>query len=492
MKRIWIIVSIPIALVILCTIGLWVYLSFFIDNNFMVKQLESNINARAELKKVQVGLFSLMPSLSCENLALNQRDPFANEGKPMNERPALKSPLISASRIDFTANLLPLLSKRFELQNFVVSEPRINMTLYDNGENNISPLFKIPAIVNGRANPVLDKKRKAASEIKTAPPKTDKAAFSVHDLPLSAQVNRMGLAQGRIDILVQKTKQRFQMSDLDLIIGNIDIDPKDLANHNRAALQFDTNVSISGQDNQEHAKLMLTSSAAIEPFDPKTGLINPGIVYTLRLRQGSFISSLIALDQYQKSLSELSRIGLNLETLTRKAELSKNTETAIAYKNGRVAFVQDLSFPTQHYDFNLRKDSWVNIIDNSHKFDGQLLLSIEASAKALADVDQFIEKQAASAAKRKVVIDTKKVRDQLLQGLVKDERIVLGFSSTGHIRRPVVQLSATPPSLDSVLKEVVKDSVKGMIMEKLDDPKISDDFSPEQKDAAKKMLKGLF
>ncbi len=492
MKRLWIIISIPVALVIFSTIGLWVYISYFIDNNFIVQQVESSINARVELKKVKIGLFSLLPSLSCEDVSLTQRDTFANEGKHLDDRPALKSPLISVGKIDVKANLIPLLSKRFELQRFVVNKPEILMTLYENGGNNVTPLFNVPAIVNGRANPKFGKKPKDPSERKTTRSKTDTTPFSVHNLPLSAQINRMGLTHGRIEMLVQKSKQRLQISDLNLIIGSIDIDPKDLAHHNRAALQFDTNVIISGQDNSEHAKLMIASSGNVKPFDPKTGYINPGIIYVIRLKQGSFISSLIALDQLKESLFALSRIGLNMEKITQKAELSKDTETGIAYKDGRAAFVHDLSFPTQHYDLYLRKDSWVDIINTNHRFNGHLILSKQASDSALAGVDQFIEKQAATVAKKNVAIDKKKVREQLLQGLVKDGRIFLDFSSEGNIRKPVVKLSVTPPSLDAVLKDTVKDAVKGMIMEKMDDSKISNDLSPEQKDAAKKILKGFF
>ncbi len=487
MKRLWIIISIPVALVIISTVGLWVYISFFIDNNLIVQQVESNINARVELKKVRIGLFSLLPSLSCEDVALAPRDTFASSGKHLDDRPALRSPLISIEKIDFKASLLPLLAKRFVLQRFLINKPEIQMILYENGKNNLSPIFAVPPIVNGKANPVFEKTQKDVSDKKTPRPKTDDTPFSVHDLPISAQINRMGLTHARVEMRVQKTNQRFQISDLDLIIGSIDIDPNDLINHNRAAIQFDTNVMISGQDNSTQAKLKLASSGNIEPFDPKSGFINPGIVYRIRLKQESFISSLIALDQLKESLSALSRIGLNMEKLTQKAELSKDTETGIAYKNGRISFVHDLSFPTQHYDLYIRKNSWANIINIQHGFNGHLVLSKEASASALADVDQFIEKQAAALAEKKVAIDTNKIRDQLLDGLVKDGRIFLGFTSKGNMRKPVIKLTVTPPSLEAVLKDTLKDTVQDKIMEK-----IEDDLSPEQKDAAKKILKGFF
>ncbi|MCP4680866.1 MAG: hypothetical protein GY864_00865 [Desulfobacterales bacterium] len=491
MKKMLIIILIPVFLLVISGIGVWVYLTFFFDENFVVQNIESNINARVELKKVKVGLFSLAPSFFCEGVSFAKRDGFADEGTRLNERPALKSPLISVKKMEFKANLLPLFKKQLVVQKFVANHADINMTINEDGENNLSPLFGPPPIVNGRPNPAFETKQKKSPETDNAGSTGSGRKFSSHDIPLSARINNIGLEQANINILVQHTRQRLQASGVDLMISSIDIDPNDLIKHNKANVLFDADFIVAGKDNREQAKLMIGSSGDIKPFDPRTGFINPRIVYMLRLKKGSFISSLIALDVINKTLPALSQIGLNMEKVTKRAELIKDSETGIVYREGRVSFIHDLSFTTLHYDMHIRKNSWINVINNRHEFKGNLVLSEEDSRKALEEVDGFIEKQAVSLAKRNIEMDVKKVRDQLLAGIVKDGRIDLGFSSRGNVKRPTVRLSILPSSLDSVLKKAVKDTFKSTIIKQVDESKIFKDITREQKDAAKKILEEL-
>ena len=88
MKKILISISIFLGLILTVLIAGLLSISSIVTPDFIVSQIESSLNTRADLKKVNISLFSAMSSIELEGLSLHERDQFADNANLLAERTA--------------------------------------------------------------------------------------------------------------------------------------------------------------------------------------------------------------------------------------------------------------------------------------------------------------------------------------------------------------------------------------------------------------------
>ncbi|MBN2858591.1 MAG: AsmA family protein [Candidatus Delongbacteria bacterium] len=432
-----------------------IYLEKYFDKDIIVKAVEAETNSRFELTDVSIGIFSFTPSLEIKGIKLGKRDKYADDKVHIDERPAMEGETVSVENIELKANLIPLFDKRFELNKFIIQRPVARLTLGEEGQNNLSPLLGQPSGKAAAEEPAetVEKEAEAPEAEAPAEPQAPQEEFSAKDVPIAATMNQIGIENGEVDIFFKTTQQRFLISDFFMVIDKIDIDPKDLANHNKATVTFNTNIAIFNKEKSEQAKLSLRSNADVRPLDPRTGKVEPEAVYSVSLGKGSFIQALVALEKVKSSLATLEKVGINLDILSKKAVLSKDAETAIRYKEGKVSFEEDLKVLTADYDVVIQKASWFNVMNNQHSFKGNLTVSEAESKKLLDQVDKFIDDSMNDIKIKGVKIDKQEIKDELLSGVVRDGRIFIEFESKGDISDPDVKVSFMPVSLTDLIKK---------------------------------------
>lgn len=454
-----------------------ILLKSLLTAEFLVTQLESNMNVRAEVKELNISLFSIVSSVELRGVKLAPRDRFADQAVPLKERPALTGAVISAGAFDLKLRLGALMDRRFELERLVLDEPEINLVLFASGQNNLSSLFGAPKTVAGKPNPAYGKK--PATEEKTKPTEPKAAAkeqeaakpFSVRDLPIAANLKALGIEKGKVNIRVERTGQLLRIAPLTLTVKDIDIDPADLAKHNQALVRFDMGLSVLGRDGKESSRFGLRSGGKVVPFDSKTGQVNTSVTYKLTVLQGTFIDGFALTNQLAGAFPLLQKAGVELKGVGGRAELSKDVALLVGYGGSRVTFLQSALFPTKNYDLNIDKGAWLQLNSNQHLLTGSLLASKEESARAIASADARLEKALAKTP------DVKKedLRKQLLGPITKGDRISLPFSSSGDIRSPTVRLAVQLPSLADLLKGQLGDLAKGKLNKLLkDDPRANE------------------
>ena len=463
------IISLPAALVLLLIVGMLAIKSV-VTKELLVDQMESAMNLRADVKELNISLFSVVSSIELRGVRLAPRDRFADAATPLKDRPQLKSALISAEAFDLKFSLGPLLQKRFELKRLVLNRPEVNLVLFENGGNNLSGLFTTPRTVAGKRNPALDNKaetKPASKPARRPAPKSgpgEKAQpFTARDLPVATKLDEIGMKNATVNIRVRKTGQLIRISGLTTKVDDIDINPEDLVGHNKADVRFDMNVSIIGRDGQESAALGLRSGGRVTPFEPKTGRVNPFLTYALTVRRGSFVDGMPLLKQLGGAFPLLEKAGLKMEGVGKKAELQADTAVRVSYGGGRVTFLDDIALKTMHYDLSLNQKSWIQTTNNEHLFRGSLLASKEESARAVQSVDARLEKALAKAQG----VDKAEVRRQLLGGVLKGDQIALPFTSSGNIQSPTVRLGVGLPSIADLLKGQAGNLVKGRLNDAL-------------------------
>ena len=160
MKKIFIILGSILILPILLLLLALSAVNKIITDEFIVSQLEKNMNLRAELKKIDVSLFSAISSIHLEGLKLNNRDKYADDAVPLKDRPPLQSALISMENFEFELNFLAILKGEVQLKKLLLLDPEINLVLFEKGGNNLSSLFLPPKIVEGKPNEKLTNPQK--------------------------------------------------------------------------------------------------------------------------------------------------------------------------------------------------------------------------------------------------------------------------------------------------------------------------------------------
>lgn len=473
MKKIIIGISALFVVVISVIIVGLLSIKSIVTRDFIVKQLETSLNVRADLRQININLFSALSSIELEDLSLYKRDNFADEAKELSERTSLSesNSIISIKKIELKLNFLALIQRKFQVKSFTLMQPVVQLILNDN-TNNISNLFQKPKIVEGKPNPALTETDKQ----KDTETKEDDKPFSIQTIPIAADIDKVGIENGQINILIQKTLQKIAIKNLTLLLTHIDIDPANLEKHNSISLKFDLTTSVIDSAEKETALFKIISNGAIVPFVAKTGYINPSVNYYLTLLQGSYIDGLSILDALSGKLPMLAESGIHLDSLSKKAELLHNVDIALNYSNHRITFMKEVVFGTANYDLSLDTGSWLNITTNEHSFKGAVLASKQESDKAVSGIDSFIQ----SKIKQGNPIE---IRNKLLGNLLKGDRINLPFISNGNIKSANVQLAVTLPSVLELTKGIMGDILKNEVNKRL---------PTEAKDIINNGLKKLF
>lgn len=450
-----------VVLIIFLIIGL-LSLGSFVTPEFLVKQIESSLNVRANVKKVNINLFSALSGISIEGIQLDKRDSVADAGTPLSERSELKSALISLEKVDLGISFGAILKKEFRLDKLVLVDPAISLVLFENGSNNLSPLFTPPVTVNGAPNPALSPEalEKIKQDAKLPAESESKEPFSIKTLPVSISMGELGIKNGSFLITMKKTSQVIQLNSTNIILNNLDIVPKDLDNHNSVNLDLAFDLTVLGANKKEASKFILESGGKIIPFDKNSGQVNPAIVHDITIREGSFISGFAAFDSLAGSLPILNSLNIKMDKLAERAELTKDVNAKLGYSKGRVSFIDSPNFPTKNYDLKIESGTWIQVTNNTHSMKAKILATKEESKKAIDGIDRSL----AQAGKG---VDTSEIKKQILGKLIDGDRIALPFRSTGNIKSPNVTLGVELPSITGILTgagtKAVKDAIKSAI-----------------------------
>ncbi|MCK4981076.1 MAG: hypothetical protein KAS62_11820, partial [Candidatus Delongbacteria bacterium] len=185
------------------------------------------------------------------------------------------------------------------------------------------------------------------------------------------------------------------------------------------------------------------------------------IISEITIGEGTSISEAGTLKKLQSSLSEFSKAGFDLDMLSEKIILQDDIEVRTLFTENKVSFLDDLNLKAVDYDLTLTKDSWFNVENNDHEFHGNFLLSEDGSDKVLENIDKYIDEKTSDAIDNGYSVDKKEIKDKLLTGLIRDDRILIEFVSQGNINDPVVTITSTPESLEKIVEDAVKGGLKG-------------------------------
>ncbi len=464
-RRLLIWVGLPlVTILIIAVVLVGAMVRSLLDPAAIAARIEAEKNCRVALGGVDAKL--LGGKIILHDLVLMPRDEHADAGTPLAERPepVFNQTGIRVKRLALDAKLTDLLARRLTVRELALDELQVSYLIERDGSPSLDPLFDPPETVGGKPNERYEEEKKrrdlAKARRKMSPndesrPEID--TFNVEELPIPATVERLRISDATVNIKRRKDKMRFQLSGIDLELDDLDIDPADLANHNRAHLEMECRLDIKDRDRTTtYADLALHARGDIKPFDPSTGSLNPDLITEVTLREGSKVFSLPLIEKLASTLDKLKKAGLDVSDLEDILIVNNDASTRLGWRDGVVRAVDPLAVTLNGHELVMDPGAWLHTGSNEHEINGDLTFSDKTSSSALGKANEVLvglvgEELAVS------------VGELLFSPVTKGSRVYVPFVSSGDFSRPKVRPRVELVDLSDVLKSKAKDDALDLL-----------------------------
>lgn len=439
-------------LAILCVIGVagvgatswWIMQKM--GPEMWVELAEKNWNCRAHIDDAQLSLMTKPATLKFKGVKLAPRD--LEVGKPYAERTPLADAdaLVSVPEITLDVKLDDLLNRRLFVEHLRILEPQVREVQDSQGKSSLEALFKKPGSVEAV---------EATPKTEPTPPNVETKAAEKSSPMFAFAVHSASLEKGRFDITSGETQVAIQ--DLNFNLTGIDVDAKDLANHNKIKATLSSVIDVTGMAKIQGVKqparlahLVLSGNGEIAPYHPQTGVWRPASNLVLTLAKDSVLAGHITIgDAAGKELKKLQEYGVDLAPVRIGGPLMEDAIVNGVFVEDRFITRTQTRFVFPEYDVAIEPKSWVNSAQDKHEI--ELKLSCGPSLQTR------LEEGIANA----------KLGESLSRGVVKalaDDRgrMTFDLESTGSLSDPKVK-----PKIDRVLKNLLRGEGVGDLLQGL-------------------------
>ncbi len=421
--------------------------------DFWVSLVEKNTNCRVHVDDTKLSLFSKPAHLSFRGVKIGPRD--GEEGKPLAQRAPMATATapITIPEIVLEVKLDDLMNRRLFIEQFRIISPVVVEGQDAQGKSSLESLFKKPRSKDKIPTPP----NAANTELQpvTAAEAPDKEIVRTKD-GLSFAVSNASIEGGTLTIQ-SSSHTTVQIQDLNFNVSGIDIDPTDLANHNRITAKLSSHVIINGQARiggvkrpAQLANLKLSGDSVITPINVTTGEWKPYSLLKLSLDKGSIIAGHITMgDAAGKEMKKLLEYGIDLSPVVVGGPLMEPAIVNAAFTTNTIVLTSDTRFVFPEYEVALEKKSYANAVVDKHDIDLRLSCGPELQTR----LQQGVAKA--------------KLGDSITRGLVKalsDEhgRMTFDIESEGKLSDPEIK-----PKLDRILKNLMRGEGLGDVLQGL-------------------------
>lgn len=408
--------------------------------DFWVSLVEKNTNCRVHVDDTQLSLFSKPARLTFQGVKIGPRD--GEEGKPLAQRKPMAAATapIAIPEIVLEVKLDDLMNRRLFIEQCRIISPVVIEGQDAQGKSSLESLFKKPRTSEKDvAQPV----EQPLAPV-TAAESPDKEIVRTKD-GLSFAVSNASIENGSLTIQ-SSSHSTVQLQDLNFNISGIDIDPTDLANHNRITAKLSSHIIVNGQARiggvkrpAQLADLKLSGDSVITPINPATGEWRPHSVLKLTLEKGSVIAGHITMgDAAGKEMKKLLEYGIDLAPVTVGGPLLEPAIVNGTFVNNTFALTADARFVFPEYEVALERKSYVNAAVDKHEIELRLSCGKELQSRLQSGVSKA------------------KLGESITRGIIKalsDDRgrMTFDIESEGKLSDPEIK-----PKLDRILKNLMR------------------------------------
>ena len=409
--------------VMLLVLALAVMVNYFINEDYLVEQLEASISSDVSIEEVELSIFSSPTRLMLKNVRLSARSGDKRAGDAV----------VEVDRVELSVNLWKLLSKRIEVSKMTVYGAAVTGTLYEDGGSSLEALFESP-----------DKKNKHRRKNKSAerPEPSSKydrdrgegGGFNVFDHDdFIASLGGFFLKNASADITLEKSGLRIQCRDVDLSLDALELDPQHLQGTDSAKLTMSVKLEFDSTKGWHYGDLNIEGSAAARLFNTQTGDFEPDVEGSFDLGDDSWLNTRIpVITEAWGKLEKLEKIGLRIAPLPERATFGRSQSVAVHYHLGRVTVRQPLSLWLDDWEVAVLEKSWLQTETDQHQIRAELLASKNASATCYAllmSAVDYLPKDVSEA-----------IVEDMSQNLFRENRLLVRVKSKGELSHPKIRL----------------------------------------------------
>lgn len=414
-----------------------------------VTQIERQLNCRVEIADASLSLFSSPARLVFKGFKMAPRD------AEVAKEPGARSPLkegaapILIPEISLAVKLEDLMNRRLFIEQLRLVSPVITEAIHENGQSTLEPLFKKPGPDAPKAAPV------------TAPKETGGAASQQAEASsggmegFAFSVRKAAIEDGSLTI--QNARTTVLVTGLNFSLDEIDIDMRNLAQHNKMLVSMEAAVRVVGEARISGARqqatladLKLSGEGTITPVDPATRTLVPRTVLKLTLAKGSVIAGHITMaDAAGKEMKTLQDYGIDLTPVRVGGELQEPAVLEGVFRANIFSVLADTRFVFPDYEVVIARKSFVNTAADKHE--------IELRLSCGQELQDRLQNGIAGA----------KAGESIARGLVKalsDERgrMTFDIESEGSLSNPTIK-----PKIDRLLKNLIRGEGLGDLLQGL-------------------------
>ena len=405
---------------------------------YLKELLEENLNAAVEVQEVKVNLFARKVLL--RELSLR---PKGASSQP-NE--------IHVEEVELGVKALPLLFRRLETTRFVISQPRIQMSLDRKGDLSIAELFRQPDESQGE-----DKKPNRSDDEEEG-----EGVLDAKENRWLATLGETRLENGSVEMLFEKEKLRLKIEGLNIQVKDLQFDPEDLATLNQVDLNLAARVTLFDAENLLLVNLELSGDATGKLFDEETGDFDADMLADLALGEESYLNPQMKIvRRVWGYLDEVKRVGISLGNPPDRIGFGRSGRIVGSYRDDRVTLAEPLSLSAGKWEVGLARDSWIATENGQHEI-GVEFLAGEKVSQTLEGWLGALPKEA---------------QGLVLNRFVDENQVLWRVNSSGDLSDPQFDFMSQLPEAKGLLDDL--DDTFGDEVEKL-------------RDKAGDLFKGLF
>lgn len=419
-----------------------------------VKLAEEKWNCRMEIGDAELSLLSRPARLIFQEVKMAPRD--AEVLKEPGERTPLAegAAQIMIPEIVLEVKLDDLLHKRLFIEKLRIVSPVVQETQTAQGDSTLEALFKKPMGDEEVPKAIAVQQTLPLAEPVSTP---DAAPMLVDgsDSDYAFAISTASLENGSLTI--NNPSVQISVRKLDFSLTGIDVDPGDLAAHNKMRALLNGQLQVNGMARvggvmrpAQMANLQLMGESDIVPIDPATGKWSPTSVLKLTLAQGSILAGHITMgDAAGKEMKKLMEYGVDLSPVKIGGALLEAAVVDASFKNDRLTLTKDTRFAFPEYEVMIEGQSWFNSTQNQHDMDLRLACGAGLQARLQAGVSKA------------------KLGESIARGVIKalsDDRgrMTFDIESEGSLSDPKIR-----PRIDRLLKNLIKGEGLGDLLQGL-------------------------
>ena len=438
MKRVLGVVALLIVLLALAGGAGFLFINSLARPAYLVRQLENTFNCRAQINEASLHLFQSPARLEIRGLSLAARDEFANNQTPLDERPSIQA-TTTVDYILLELKTAPLLKRKLVVTKLTIERPKIEMTVHEDGHTTFDEMIKpAPNSAVARAG----SKREGGAKAEGA-----HVAVRVDQLPIEAIEGRIAVEDATIDATIERSKTKVQIHKGILIFSDVDVNPANLDGHNAANVDLSAWIGVdSFEKNARYMDLWLDGTGAVQPFNEKSGELDPSLSAEVTVRKDSWIEAFPALDDMEELLKQLQKYGVNLEGVRLRGEFSADTTASFNATRKSVKMTSDFMIPIDENFVVIQNGSWVNSAQNDHDFTLTFIGSARLTRKVESEMTKYLGKQLGE-------VEAEVVKAAVLSSVKQVDFLVLRVGSKGDLGKLTVAVLTPVGDIGSLMKK---------------------------------------